>query len=160
MVTSSRNSIDLTTVQFRPMQKTDIDRVREIEKLAYQFPWSSQIINDCMKAGYSCWVAESTGQIEGYGVLLIAAGESHILNVCVNPGIHKQGLGQHIVKHLLGVSRDQEIETVYLEVRPSNEAAYILYSKLGFNEVGQRKDYYPAKGGKREDALIMALSLI
>lgn len=160
MVTSSRNSIDLTTVQFRPMQKTDIDRVREIEKLAYQFPWSRQILNDCMKAGYSCWVAESTGRIEGYGVLLIAAGESHILNVCVNPGIHKQGLGQHIVKHLLGVSREQQVETIFLEVRPSNEAAYILYSKLGFNEVGQRKDYYPAKGGKREDALVMALSLI
>jgi len=160
MLTSSKNSIDLNTVKLRSMKKTDVDRVREIEKLAYQFPWSRQIINDCMKAGYSCWVAESVGTIQGYGVLMIAAGESHILNVCVNPGIHKQGLGQHIVKHLLGVSRDQEIETVYLEVRPSNEAAYILYSKLGFNEVGQRKGYYPAKGGKREDALIMALSLI
>ena len=160
MVASSNNSIDLSAVQLRVMRKTDIDRVREIEKLAYQFPWSRQIINDCMKAGYSCWVAESADQVEGYGVLMIAAGESHILNVCVNPGIHKQGLGQHIVKHLLGVARDQQAETVYLEVRPTNEAAYILYSKLGFNEVGQRKGYYPAKGGKREDALIMALSLI
>ena len=160
MVTSSKISIDLTAVQLRVMRKTDIDRVREIEKLAYQFPWSRQIINDCMKAGYSCWVAENLDKIEGYGVLMIAAGESHILNVCVNPNNHKQGLGRHIVKHLLGVSRDQQAETVYLEVRPSNQAAYMLYSKLGFNEVGQRKGYYPAKGGKREDALIMALSLV
>lgn len=144
----------------RPMRKSDVDRVRELEKRAYRFPWSRQIINDCIQAGYSCWVAENFHKVEGYGFLTIVAGESHILNVCVNPSLQKQGLGVLIVEYLLNVAKDHRAETAYLEVRPSNHAAYKLYSKLGFNEVGQRKDYYPDENGKREDALIMAKSLI
>ncbi len=160
MASSKNISIDLNTVQLRPMHESDISRVRELEIQAYQFPWSRQIISDCIRSGYSCWVAESFYQIEGYGVLTVAAGESHILNVCVNPVLHQQGLGRHIVNHLLDVARDHHAEVAFLEVRPSNQAAYNLYSSMGFNEVGQRKNYYPAKGGTREDALIMAFSLL
>ena len=160
MVTSQKTHFDLQSVNMRPMRKSDIDRVRELEKRAYRFPWSRQIINDCIQAGYSCWVAESFYKIEGYGFLTIAAGECHILNVCVNPSLQKKGLGLLIVKQLLTVAKDHHSETAYLEVRPSNHAAYKLYSKLGFNEVGQRKDYYPDQNGKREDALIMAKSLL
>jgi ribosomal-protein-alanine N-acetyltransferase len=44
---------------------------------------------------------------------------------------------------------------MFLEVRPSNPNAIKLYQSLGFNEIGRRKDYYPARKG-REDALVMA----
>ncbi len=159
MVTSTNISLDLNAVQLRPMHEEDIPRVCELEALAYQFPWSAKIITDCIRAGYSCWAAEYLCKVEGYGVLTMAAGESHILNVCVNPALHQQGLGKHIVAHLLNVARDHHAETAFLEVRPSNLAAYNLYAKMGFNEVGKRKDYYPTKGATREDALIMALNL-
>jgi ribosomal-protein-alanine N-acetyltransferase len=46
----------------------------------------------------------------------------------------------------------------FLEVRASNLAAYRLYERYGFNEIGRRRDYYPAPGG-REDALVMACTL-
>ena len=42
-----------------------------------------------------------------------------------------------------------------LEVRPSNTVAINCYNAAGFNEIGSRKDYYPATGG-REDALLLA----
>jgi ribosomal-protein-alanine N-acetyltransferase len=59
---------------------------------------------------------------------------------------------------MLERARQLTAETVFLEVRPSNPAAYHLYISMGFNEVGTRRGYYPAKSG-REDATIMAKEL-
>ena len=70
-----------------------------------------------------------------------------------------QGLGNFILDSMIGLARDKNVHTIFLEVRPSNKIALDLYLKNGFNEIGQRKNYYPAKGG-REDAAILALTII
>ena len=113
---------------------------------------------DCLQSHYSCWIAELDKVMVGHAVLTVAAGESHILNVCVNPEIQGAGLGRLLVVHLLEVAKSHKANTVFLEVRPSNKVAYKLYLSLGFNEVGHRRNYYPTESG-REDALIMALVL-
>jgi ribosomal-protein-alanine N-acetyltransferase len=59
---------------------------------------------------------------------------------------------------LIKIARRLQTEMMFLEVRPSNEAARRLYDKLGFNEIGTRANYYPAEKG-REDALILAKQL-
>ena len=142
----------------RPMMVNDLPEVMLNERLAYPHPWSEKIFIDCLNSHYSCWVAEKNNQMLGHAVLTVAAGESHILNVCVNPATQGQGLGRLLVAHLLEVAKARKANTVFLEVRPSNKVAYNLYLSLGFNEVGHRKNYYPAESGK-EDALIMALVL-
>lgn len=142
----------------RPMAAEDLREVMVNERLAYPYPWTEQIFLDCLNAHYSCWVAEKQSQMLGHAVLTVAAGESHILNVCVNPATQGTGLGRLLVVHLLEVAKARQANTVFLEVRPSNKVAYNLYISLGFNEVGHRKNYYPAESGK-EDALIMALVL-
>lgn len=142
----------------RPMLEKDLPQVMQNERLAYHFPWTEQIFRDCLHAHYSCWVAEKIGDMAGHAVLTVAAGESHILNVCVNPFLQGQGLGRLLVVHLLEVAKARQANTVFLEVRPSNKVAYALYNSLGFNEVGHRRNYYPSQTG-REDALIMALVL-
>jgi ribosomal-protein-alanine N-acetyltransferase len=88
----------------------------------------------------------------------VAAGESHILNLTVNPDAHRRGIGGKLLKHFLQLAARHDADTVMLEVRPSNMAAIRLYEKIGFNEIGRRRNYYPAKEG-REDALLLALSL-
>lgn len=142
----------------RPMLEEDLPKVMGIERLAYPYPWSERIFRDCLAAHYSCWVAEKKDEMLGHAVLTVAAGESHILNVCVNPAAQGIGLGRLFVAHLLEVAAARRANTVFLEVRPSNKVAYQLYVSMGFNEVGHRKNYYPAESGK-EDALIMALVL-
>ena len=142
----------------RPMLVEDLPKVMVIERLAYPFPWTEKIFKDCLTAHYSCWIAEKSDEILGHAVLTVAAGESHILNVCVNPAAQGTGLGRLFVAHLLEVAKARRANTVFLEVRPSNKIAYKLYLSMGFNEVGHRKNYYPAESGK-EDALIMALVL-
>jgi ribosomal-protein-alanine N-acetyltransferase len=145
-------------LDFRPMQAGDLPAVIEIERQSYPYPWTQAIFGDCLHAGYSCWVCMRSGVIEGYGVITVAAGESHLLNICVRPGSRSQGVGTSILHHLVEIARRHDADVIFLEVRPSNAEAIKLYLDEGFNELGRRKDYYPTNGG-REDALILARTL-
>ena len=145
--------------EFRRMQPDDLDRVAAVEGLAYEFPWSRSIFNDCLRAAYECLVLVDANEIIGYGVLSTGADEAHILNVCVEPSLHGKGHGRRIVRRLLDIARWHRAERVYLEVRPSNPRAIALYDSMGFNEFGRRPNYYPARKG-REDALVMAIELL
>jgi ribosomal-protein-alanine N-acetyltransferase len=140
------------------MSELDLDEVVGIEQVAYPFPWTRGIFEDCLRVGYACWVLEQAGAIVAYGVLSVAVGEAHILNLCVRPERQRQGHGRSLLRHLLGLARRHHADTALLEVRPSNRAALALYQRLGFNEVGMRRGYYPGERG-REDALILAIDL-
>jgi ribosomal-protein-alanine N-acetyltransferase len=145
-------------LDFRPMQEADLPEIMEIERQSYPHPWTQSIFGDCMRAGYSCWVCGRSGMVEGYGVISVAAGESHLLNLCVRPASRQQGVGRKLLRHLVSIARRHDAEVVFLEVRPSNLSARSLYENEGFNELGTRRDYYPTAGG-REDALILARTL-
>ena len=98
-------------------------------------------------------------EVNAYGIMSIAAGESHVLNLCVCPAWHGCGLGRQLLAKLLEVARDHRAGTMLLEVRPSNRRALRLYESMGFSEVGVRRGYYPARNG-REDALLLAMDLV
>lgn len=142
-------------LDFRPMQANDLAQVLEIERQSYPHPWTQLIFSDCLHAGYSCWVCGRHGVVEAYGILSVAAGESHLLNICVRVESRQQGIGRKMLRHLISIARRHEAEVIFLEVRPSNTTARALYEDEGFNELGNRRDYYPAGKG-REDALILA----
>lgn len=145
--------------RIRSMQEHDLPHVLAIEEAAYDFPWTIGIFRDCQRAGYGCWVLESGDEVVGYGVLSHAAGECHVLNVCIAPAHQGQGLGRRLMQRLVDLARWHRAERIFLEVRPSNPRAIALYHSLGFNEIGRRPRYYPAAHG-REDALVMAQELL
>ncbi len=142
---------------FRHMTHNDLADVLAIEKQNYPFPWTQDVFTDCFQAGYGCWVCEEMGTILAYGLMSIAVGEAHILNISVDRAQQGQGIGRQMLQHLID-SAHGRAETVFLEVRPSNLVAIALYESMGFNEAGLRKNYYPAENG-REDALMFALPL-
>ena len=142
----------------RAMQVADLDAVMQIEEAVYQFPWTRKIFFDCLHVGYHCRVCENDDGLLGYCIASSAAGEAHILNLCVAPEIRRHGVGRHLLQSQILDFRRHSLETVFLEVRESNHKAIALYDTLGFNEIGRRRAYYPAQNG-REDALILALSL-
>ena len=144
--------------RIRSLVITDLDAVMAIEQRAYDFPWSAGIFRDCLRVGYCCWCCEVDEQLLGYGVMSVAAGESHVLNLTVSPDARRQGVGVRLMKHFMQLACRHNADTLMLEVRPSNTAAVNLYEKLGFNEIGVRRNYYPAQEG-REDALLLALTL-
>lgn len=140
----------------RVMTVDDLPAVLAIEQRAYQFPWSETVFRDCLRMNYSCRVAEDAQRnIRGYGLMSHAAGEGHILNLCVSPCQQRKGLGRFLLGRLIDIALQQRLSAVYLEVRPSNLAAIALYAADGFTQIGQRRNYYPAEQG-REDAILLA----
>lgn len=142
----------------RPMQQADLVAVLVSEQASYPYPWSRRIFRDCLRVGYCCLVAEVNGRVQGHGIMLVSTGEAHILNICVHPGIRRQGIAHALLDELMGIAHRADAQAAYLEVRPSNEGAIALYRGAGFRVVGRREDYYPAAFG-REDALVMARAL-
>ena len=156
----------------RPMGQDDVLRVMEIESVTNEFPWTESIFRDCLRVNYSCWVIEAgpgdthsgvaagVSPLWGYGLLSTSGLEAHILQIVIRRAQQKKGLGAQMMRHLIGVAKEMQAEVVCLEVRVSNIAAICLYQQLGFQQTGQRKDYYPAPWGQREDALLFTLDLI
>jgi len=142
-----------------PMRIDDLDEVMAIETAVYPHPWTAGIFSDCIKVGYCCWTYREQGELRGYCVMSLGPSEAHILTLCVHPDFQRQGLAKMIMNFMLTLAAKWEAETMYLEVRPSNEAAIQLYHSLDFIDAGRRPNYYPAENNSREDALIMTLSL-
>lgn len=143
----------------RPMREDDLDAVHAVEIRAYEFPWTVGIFRDCLRADYPSWVLQRDGEVIGYFLMSIAAGEAHVLNICIDPARQGHGHGRHLLRAMMHVARGRGAERVFLEVRPSNGGAIALYHSEGFNEIGRRPRYYPARDG-REDALVMAIELL
>ncbi len=144
--------------KLRLMRESDIAAVVGIETRSYDFPWSDAIFSDCLRVGYCCWVVEQGASVCGYGIMSVAAQESHILNICIAPEARRLGAARMLMLNLLELAANHHARISFLEVRPSNSAAIRLYESLGFRRVGTRKGYYPAKSG-REDALVMSTPL-
>lgn len=142
----------------RAMHLEDLEQVVALETEAYEFPWTYGIFRDCVRAGYECWALATPSTLIGYSVLSVAASEAHLLNVCVARAHQGAGHGTRLVRRMIDLARWHRAERMFLEVRPSNTRAIALYDHIGFNEIGRRPNYYPAKRG-REDAIVMAIEL-
>ena len=144
----------LPQVLIRPMRASDVAEVVAIERASYQFPWSEGIFRDCLRVGYLCRVVTVDRQVLAYGVMSFGAGEAHILNLCVSEAYRCRGVGKRLLGALMERAAAAGMAEAFLEVRPSNTAAIRLYLALGFEQVGMRRGYYQAVGG-REDAAVL-----
>jgi ribosomal-protein-alanine N-acetyltransferase len=145
---------DFPSVDIRPMHELDIPMVVAVEKASYQFPWSEGIFRDCLRVGYVCRVLDVAGDLAGYGIMSVGAGEAHILNVCIRNEYRCRGFARKTLLYLLERAHAAGMLEAFLEVRPSNVAAARLYHSLGFEQVGIRRGYYQAAIG-REDASVL-----
>jgi len=145
-------------ISFRPMTEADLDAVLRIEYAAFSHPWTRGIFLDGLKS-YECWLMFEGSQQVGHGVINVILDEAHLLNITVKPESQGRGLGLTLLEHLMKRAHERGAVECFLEVRESNQPAYRLYERYGFNEVGRRRGYYPAVGG-REDALVMACTLV
>ena len=142
----------------RTMDPSDLLQVADIEQRSYEFPWSHRLFRDCLRSGYICVVLEREEDVVGYSILSVAAGEAHILNLCVDPKARKLGYGDRLLEEILDRAKTLLVKQVFLEVRPSNEHAMSLYRKKGFRQIAERPAYYQAHDG-REDAAVLSLLL-
>jgi len=140
------------------MTERDLDEVVAIENTIYSHPWTRGNFSDSLQARYECRTWRLGSQLVGYFVLMVAAGEAHLLNLSVRASEQRSGHGSALLREAAALARRLGAQSLFLDVRPSNHAAQALYRRFGFRNVGVRRGYYPAHTG-REDALVLTLAL-
>lgn len=144
----------MSDVIVRRADINDVEGIYEIETLCFPDPWTKESLvyefEENSRAFYV--VAELDNKIVGYAGLWCIFDEGDITNIAVHPDYRRRHIGEMIIKAMLDATCREGIVHYTLEVRPSNEAAISMYSKLGFEVEGRRKEYYANNG---EDALIM-----
>ncbi len=133
---------------------SDLPSILEIEKSASAYPWSKKNFCDSLVSSHICVGVKLHGLWCAHAVFSIVVGEAELLILAVDPKLQ----GQQIAKNLLLYMESQfklRVSSIFLEVRKSNHIAIGLYESLGFNQAGERANYYPAAKG-RESALIYA----
>ncbi len=140
------------------MREPDLGAVMAVESTIYSHPWTRGNFADSLRAGYECFVLRSGVQLLGYFVLMVAAGEAHLLNLSIAAEHQRAGHGSRLLGEAMALARKLGARSLFLEVRPSNRGAQALYTRFGFRKVAVRRGYYPAHPG-REDALVLTLTL-
>ncbi|WP_295997138.1 ribosomal protein S18-alanine N-acetyltransferase [Rugamonas sp.] len=151
---------DLARLNYEPMRQADIEGVLALELTVYPHPWSRANFLDSLASGYQAWILrDHAGELLGYFLLMAIVDEAHLLNVAVSAERQGQGLGRFLLNQAVACARGLGMESVLLEVRPSNTRALEIYERYGFARIGLRKGYYPAAYQQREDAIVMRLGL-
>lgn len=145
--------------QFEPLTEARLDEVVAVERLAYDHPWTRGNFADSLRSGYQAQLLEADGVVLGYFVAMKGVDEVHLLNITVAPAHQRQGWGRVMLDALAIWARGQGAQWLWLEVRASNTRAQGIYEQHGYRRVGERRGYYPAGPGRREDAVVMSLKL-
>ena len=142
------------------MRVDDLNAVLAIEYASYPFPWTRGNFADSIESGYEAWVLrDASDTVLGYFLMMLAIDEAHLLNITVRSDLQGRGLGRFLLDKAMKIAQQNEMHSVLLEVRPSNQRALTVYQKAGFKTIGTRKNYYPAPGSTREDAIVMKREL-
>lgn len=140
-----------TSIQLREMQIADLEGIATLEQAIYSQPWSVGIFRDELtQPGRIYLVAESAGELLGYGGLMLVEGDAHVTTLAVAPGRRKRGLGSLLLLRLVECGLAAGAANLTLEVRASNVTAQRMYERFGMSAVGLRKHYY-----RDDDAVIM-----
>ena len=144
-------------IEIVTMTEAHVAQIAQIEKLCFSDPWSENSISSELNSRISLWfVALDGDSVAGYIGSQSVLDTADMMNVAVHPDYRRQGIGEKLVLVLAQALKEKGIRGLMLEVRESNVPAIALYEKLGFRQVGLRKNYYRAP---KENALIMRKEL-
>ncbi|WP_353236440.1 ribosomal protein S18-alanine N-acetyltransferase [Diaphorobacter ruginosibacter] len=150
---------DDSRLHFELLTLPRLDMLLAVENAAYSHPWTRGNFIDALYAGYQIQLLMHEDTLIGYFVAMPGVEEVHLLNITVAPAYQQQGWAKVLLDSLALWSRGKNALWLWLEVRKSNQRAQHVYAQYGFQSVGQRKRYYPAENGEREDAIVMSIKL-
>jgi ribosomal-protein-alanine N-acetyltransferase len=136
-----------------PMNRGDLDEIMELEHNAFSSPWTRGMYVRELTKNEGCYLtARADGVLVGYGGALVILDEAHIMTLAVREDFRRRGVALRILFELIMEVKTKGARFLTLEVRKSNQAAIDLYLRLGFQIIGERKNYYI---DNLENALIM-----
>jgi ribosomal-protein-alanine N-acetyltransferase len=145
--------------RFETLAEQHLDAVLQVEHQAYAHPWQRANFVDSLQSGYQAQLLLAGETLLGYFVAMKGVEEVHLLNITVAPQYQRQGWARVMLDALSIWAKGQGADWLWLEVRAGNQRAMEVYEASGYARVGQRKSYYPAAQGQREDAVVMNLRL-
>ena len=135
------------------MNSSHVTQIAELEKICFSDPWSERSVASELDNKLAFWLVAVEGEkVAGYIGSQTVVGETDMMNVAVHPDFRRQGIAEALINALVDNLKQMESQCLTLEVRVSNIPAVSLYEKLGFAEIGRRKNYYR---NPKEDALIL-----
>ena len=141
------------TFIIRQMTEEDVAAVAALEAENFSRPWSyDAFMKTLSDENYIVIIAKDTDALLGYCVLLCTGEEADITNVCTAPAARGKGVATAMLGALMDAGKARGVTEFFLEVRESNTPARSLYTKLGFEEIGLRKNYYEEP---KEHAVLM-----
>lgn len=153
MSTIERKPTPGPTITIRPLRVDDLQQVIRIEEESYSVPWGESTFRSLiMRTDTDLLCAESKGQVVGYAICWFVVDQGELGNVAVGKEWRRMGIGAQLVRAVLERAARRGAREVFLEVRKSNAEAQRLYRRLGFREIGVRRNYYVRP---IEDALVM-----
>ena len=152
-------SVEARFEAFEPGRADQLNAVLAVELRAYAHPWSRGNFVDALNSGHQAQLLLADDVLLGYFIAMTGVDEVHLLNITIAPEHQGQGWAWVCLDALAVWARGQGAQWLWLEVRASNARAIKVYAAHGYKRVGQRKGYYPAAGGQREDAIVMSLKL-
>lgn len=142
-------------IDFSLMTFKEIPEVAKLEEKCFSSPWSEKTLAESLKNEFSYFVCAKSGEkVAGYAGMYYICGEGYVFNIAVDENFRKMKIGTNLLKHLIHFSKSKNLKFLSLEVRQSNIAAINLYEKLGFKNLGIRKNFYEFP---KENAVIMTL---
>ncbi len=135
------------------MKPEHVAQIAQLEKICFPDPWDARSVASELKNPLSLWLVALDGDtVAGYVGSQTVCGETDMINVAFHPDYRLQGMARQLIENLIEKLKAQGSHWLMLEVRSSNGDARALYEKLGFQQVGLRKNYYR---NPKEDALIL-----
>jgi len=145
----------------KPSKIEELQKLYKLERLCHSHPWTLNILKDCLTVGYlchsftiPCCKNPEKEQLIGFMINQVILDECNLLTICIHPSHQGKGYAANALNWLLELMTEKKIKSCLLEVRKSNDKAQALYRKIGFEQIGIRKAYYPADSS-REDAIVM-----
>ncbi len=140
-------------IEYVKMGAEHTQQVAQLEQECFSDPWSIHSINRELTNPLSLWLVALDGDVvAGYVGSQSVLGEADMMNIAVAPEYRRTGVAKGLIGTLIDALRSENVHSLTLEVRVSNEAAIRLYDLLGFQQVGRRPNYYH---NPKEDALIL-----
>ena len=127
-----------------PMDRSHIDQIAALERECFSTPWSETMLSDALFDPQASFIVADDGEGNslGYAGIHVVLDEGYIDNVAVFPAHRRKGVASALLGALIAYGEKEGMAFLTLEVRPSNQGARALYEAHGFQQVGERKNFY------------------
>lgn len=148
--------INITKMQIHTMRLCDLEEIKDILQTDFDDFWNFEIFKqELVNTNSSYLLLRYENEIVCFGGIKIILDEANVMDIVTKKNKRNHGFAKFLLNELINISKEENCNSITLEVNENNLAAIHLYEIFDFKEVGRRKKYY--KNG--DAAILMTLNL-